>query len=314
MKNLIIIGSGPAGYTAAIYSSRYNLYPTLITGTHEGGQLIKTNNIENWPGEYKGIKGIKLMERMKKQVLKFGTKIIKDKIIKVNFNKKPFQLIGEKKIYTSNTLIIATGTYPNRLNINYEKDLYGKGISTCATCDGFFYKNKTIAIVGGGNHAIEEALFLSRIVKKIYLIHRKRYFTAEYYLIKKLNTKINKKNFFFLKEKIIKKIYKTTNNNIKSIKIQSLKTKKFKKIKIEGLFLAIGQKPNTKIFKKQISLNKKGYIKCNNKYYKTMTNVKGIFAAGDVIDNLYQQAITACSSGCIAAFDVKKYLEKHKVI
>ncbi len=309
INKLIIIGSGPAGYTAAIYASRGNLKPTLITGKYEGGQLVKSNNIENWPGEYNGITGFKLMQNMKKQALKFNTNIINDKIYKIYFKKKYIKLKSKKNMYFTKTLIIATGTIPKKLGLNNEKKLYGKGISFCAACDGYFYKKKKIAIIGGSNSALEEALYLSKITKKIYIIHRKNFFTAEKFLIKKIKEKIKKKKIKFYKNKIIIKINKKK-NILKSITIKSIKTKKKKKIKIKGLFISIGYKPNTKIFKKKINLNNKGYIITNNNNkYKYMTNIKGVFAAGDVIDEKYKQAIISSSSGCIAALEVQKYLE-----
>ncbi len=311
INKLIILGSGPAGYTSAIYASRYNLNPTLITGLNEGGQLINTNNISNWPGEYNDITGINLMKKMKKQSIRFGTKIINDNIINVNFNHKNLILTSKKKTYITKTLIIATGSLPKKINLPNENKLYGRGISTCATCDGLLYKNKKVAVIGGGNNAIEEVLLLNEIAKKTYLIHRRENFKAENFLLKQVNKLIKKKKIKFFKKNIIKKIYKK-NNYLHEIKIQSLKTKKHKNIKIDCLFLAIGQRPNTKIFQKKINLDKNGYIKINyNKKYKTMTNIKGIFAAGDVIDKIYKQAITASATGCMAAYDVKRYLSEN---
>ncbi len=309
---LLIIGSGPAGYTAAIYASRSYIKTTLITGLHEGGQLTKSFNIENWPGEYKGINGIKLMTNFKKQAVKFKTKIINDKIIKTILNNKSITIIGEKNTYLPKVLIIATGTSPKSLNLPNIKELYGKGISTCATCDGFFYKNKNIAVIGGGNSAIEESLFLSKNSKKIFLIHRRNKLTAEKISIKKIQKKINEKKIIFIKNHNIININKNINfNSIQSIDIQSNLTNKIKNLKIDGLFISIGYKPNTKIFKNQIILDKEGYIITNYKKnkYKTMTNINGVFAAGDVIDKTYKQAITSSSSGCKAAIDVQKYLE-----
>ncbi len=309
---LLIIGSGPAGYTAAIYASRAYLKTTLITGLNEGGQLVKSFNIENWPGEYKGINGYKLMMKFKKQVIKFKTNIIYDQIIKTKLNNQSLTIIGEKKVYFPKTVIIATGSSPKILNLPNIKDLYGNGISTCATCDGYFYKNKNIAIIGGGNSAIEETLFLSKKVKKIFLIHRREKLTAEKILIKKLTTKIKQNKIILLTNYYLININKNKNSNsIKSIDIKSTITNHIKNIKIDGLFIYIGYKPNTKIFKKQILLDEKGYIITNYKknIFKTMTNINGVFAAGDVTDKIYRQAITSSSSGCKAAIDVKKYLE-----
>ncbi len=310
IEKLIIIGSGPAGYTSSIYASRYNLKPLLITGYEEGGQIIKSNKIENWPGEYKGIKGIKLIKNIKKQSLKFSTKIINDTIINIKYNNKIITLIGKIKKYYCISLIIATGCKPRKLNLSKEKLLYGKGISTCATCDGLLYKNKNIAIIGGGNTATEESLYLSKIVNKIYLIHRRK-LTSEKFLIHKINKKIKEKKIIFYKNYKIIKIYEKK-KYLNSIKIKNLKNKREKKIKIDGLFITIGYIPNTKIFRKKIKLDKWGYIITNykNSKYQSMTNINGIFAAGDVINNKFKQAITASASGCIAAIEVQKYLEK----
>ncbi len=307
---ILIIGAGPAGYTASIYLSRANLKPILITGKYDGGQIIKSNNIENWPGEYKKINGFKLMNNIKKQSLNFKTKIINDKIININIKNNYFKIIGKYNNYLTKTLIIATGSIPKTLGLINEKKLYGKGISTCSICDGYLYKNKTVAVIGGGNTAIEESLFLSKIVKKIYLIHRRKKLTAEKILLNKLYIKIKQKKIIFYKNYIIKKINKK-NNILDNIYILSTKNNNLKKIKINGLFILIGYKPNTKIFLKKINLDKNGYIIINkNKKYKSMTNIKGIFAAGDVTNNNYKQAIIASASGCIAAIEVQKYLQK----
>ncbi len=313
-KNVLIIGSGPAGYTAAIYTSRANLKPILITGKYDGGQLIKSNLINNWPGQYKNINGIKLMLNMKKQAINYNTKIINDNVKKIYFNKYPFQIICNQKKYLAKTIIIATGSKPRMLNLPIEKKLYGKNISTCTNCDGYFYKNKIVAIVGGGNNAIEETLYLCNIVKKIFLIHRRNKFTADKILIKKIKKKIKNKKIIFYKNYKIINIYKI-NNNFINIKLKStIKNNIIKIIKANGLFLAIGNIPNTKIFKKNIKLDINNYIitNYNNNKYKSMTNINGVFAAGDVTTNIYKQAIIASSSGCIAAIDVQKYLENIK--
>ncbi len=305
INKIIIIGSGPSGYTSAIYLARANLKPILITGKNEGGQIIKSNNIENWPGKKK-INGINLINNIKKQAIKLKTKIIYDEIIKIKIYNKLFIISGKKKKYLSKSIIIATGCKPKKLNINNEKKLYGKGISNCAYCDGYFYKNKKIAIVGGGNNAIEECILMHKIAKKIFIIHRRKKFTSDKILLKKIK---KKKKIIFLKNYIIKKIKKKKKHIFLILK--SNKKKKRKKIKINGLFISIGHKPNTKIFSKIIKLDKKKYIIINYKNckYSSMTNIKGIFAAGDVTNIKYKQAIIASSSGCIAALDVQKYLE-----
>ncbi|XRY30905.1 MAG: thioredoxin-disulfide reductase [Buchnera aphidicola (Tetraneura akinire)] len=312
-SNLLILGSGPSGYTAAIYAARANLNPILITGSMLGGQLITTNLVENWPGDYKKITGIQLMERMNKHSKKLKTKIIFDTIEKVNFKKKPFYLFGEENIYISNAVIIATGSYAKYLGLRSEKEYIGKGISSCATCDGIFYKNKTIAVVGGGNTAIEEVLYLSDIASKIHLIHRRENFKAEKILINRLHKKIESKKVIFHKNSIICEIL-GKKNCVSGIKIKNHKNI-YSEIKISGLFIAIGHTPNTKIFFNQLE-TKKGYITVQKILTKnsTQTNISGIFAAGDVIDNCYKQAITAAATGCMAALDAKEYLEKNKLI
>ncbi len=306
---LLIIGAGPSGYTAAIYASRLNLKPILITGINDGGQIINSNNIENWPGSYKKINGYKLMKNMKKQALKFKTIIINDEIIKINFKKKPFEIYGKFKKYLSKSIIIATGCRPRMLGFKIEKKLYGKNISTCTNCDGYFYKNKIVAVVGGGNNAAEECLTLCNFTKKIFLIHRNNKFKIDKILYKKIKKKIYQKKIIILKNYTIYKIKKI--NNLILIKLKYINKNKKKNIYINGLFLAIGNIPNSKIFKKYIKLNKKKYIITNYKKnkYKSMTNIKGIFASGDVTNYKYKQIITASSSGCIAALDVQNYLE-----
>ncbi len=308
INKLIIIGSGPSGYTSAIYSSRLNLKPILITGNNEGGQIIKSNNIENWPGEYKKISGFDLIKKMKKQAIKFKTKIINDKINKIKIKKNKFILFSKKNKYISKSIIIATGCKPRKLKLKIKKKIYNKIISNCANCDGYFYKNKTIAIIGGGNNAIEEILIMYKIAKKVIIIHRRKYFTSDKILYKKIKNKIKKKKIIFFKNYILYNIKKKKYINLT---IKSKTNNKIKKIKVDGLFVSIGYKPNTKIFKKYIKLNKKNYIITNYKYnkYKSMTNIKGIFAAGDVTNSKYKQAIIASSSGCIAAIEVQKYLE-----
>ncbi len=309
IKKVIILGGGPAGYTASIYLARSKLYPVLITGINDGGQIIKSSNIENWPGEYKNISGIQLAKKFKKQALKFKVNIIYDQIIETNLKKIPIKLTGENNTYYTETLIIATGSIPRKLGLPLEDKFYGKGISTCATCDGYFYKNKNVAIIGGGNSAIEEALFLCKISKKIYLIYRNKKFKAEKYLIKKIKKKIKKKKIILYRKTILLKIQEK-NENINSLIIKNLNSNKKKHININGLFIAIGYIPNTKIFKKQILLDKDNYIITNiNTKFKTMTNINGIFAAGDVIDKIYKQAITSSATGCMAAIDLIKYLE-----
>ncbi len=306
---LLIIGGGPSGYTSAIYSARSGLKPILITGINDGGQIINSNNIQNWPGNYNKINGYKLMTNMKKQALKFNTKIINDEIIKINFIKKPFTILGKVNTYYSKSIIIATGCKPRMLGLNIEKKLYGKQISTCTSCDGYFYKNKIVAVIGGGNKAAEECLTLCKFTKKIFLIHRNNNLKIDMILYKKLKKKIKQNQIIFIKNYFIYKIKKI--NNMLLIKIKSIFNNKKKKIYINGLFLAIGSIPNTNIFSKYIKLNKNKYIITNytNNKYTSMTNIRGIFASGDVTNYKYKQIITACSSGCIAALDVENYFK-----
>ncbi|WP_343190147.1 thioredoxin-disulfide reductase [Buchnera aphidicola (Mollitrichosiphum nigrofasciatum)] len=310
-SQLIILGSGPAGYTAGIYAGRANLKPFLITGNDCGGQLIKTEHIENWPGEINNISGLKLMNRMQEQVKKNNVKIFNDHINTVNLNVKPFSMFGYNTEYQSDALIIATGASARYLGLPSEEYYKGKGVSACAICDGPFFKNKKVAIVGGGNTALEDALFLSKIVKKIYIIHRNKKFRAEKILISRVMKQINEKKIDLYLNCTIKEIL-GNENNITGIKIISKKDIKFKKkINIEGLFIAIGHDPNTHIFNKKIKMNN-GYIivKSGNHGNFTQTNIPGIFAAGDVIDHVYKQAITSASSGCMAAIDASRYLEQ----
>ncbi|NIG99190.1 MAG: thioredoxin-disulfide reductase [Buchnera aphidicola (Periphyllus acericola)] len=309
IKNrIVILGSGPAGYTAGIYSSRANLKPIIISGNLPGGQLINTNIIENWPGDYKKLNGINFIKRLKKHALKFNTKIIDDHIISINFQSKPFHLIGERNQYKTDVIIIATGSVPKYLGIKSESLYLGKGVSTCAICDGYFYKNKIVSVIGGGNTALEETLYLSNISKKVHLIHRKNYFTAEKILIKKILKKIKLKKIIFHNSYQVKKIF-GDKNKVNGIRIESTLNKNKKNISISGIFIAIGHNPNTKIFKNNINM-KDGYILLkNSKKYFSQTNIPGVFAAGDVIYNSYKQAIIASSGGCIASLDAEKYLE-----
>ncbi|XZR53277.1 MAG: thioredoxin-disulfide reductase [Enterobacteriaceae bacterium] len=308
-SKLLIMGSGPAGYTAAIYSARANLKPLLITGLEQGGQLTTTDLIENWPGDFKNVTGQILMNRMRKHAEKFKTNIIFDFIKKTNFKKKPYVLIGENNIYTCDSLIIATGATAKYLDIPSVFLYKGKGVSTCATCDGFIYKNKKVAVIGGGNNAIEETLYLSNIAKEVHLIHRKKTFKAEKILIKRLIKKIKNKNIFIYTNYIVEKI-NGDKKIVTSITIKNISNKiDIKNILIDGIFIAIGYKPNTEIFDNQLKL-KNGFISVKNEEFnRTQTSINGIFAAGDVMDKVYRQAITASASGCMAALDAERYLE-----
>lgn len=311
IKNkLIILGSGPAGCTAAIYSVRANLSPILITGIDIGGQLIGATSIENWPGEINSINGADLMDKMLNHVKKFNINIIYDVIIDTNLKERPFVLIGENNEYICDILIIATGASARYLGLPEEKEYLGKGISSCVVCDGFLYKNKNTAIIGGGNSAIEGALYLSKISKKVYIIHRNKYFKADKILINKIRENIYK-NIKIYKDFILKKII-GCNDRVKLITIYNNVSEEFKNLKVDGVFISIGRVPNTLIFKDQLELSN-GYLKIGYKISENMnflssTSIAGIFAAGDVIYNSCCQAITAAASGCMAALDVEKYL------
>ncbi|CAL4321342.1 thioredoxin-disulfide reductase [Buchnera aphidicola] len=308
-KKLIIIGSGPAGYTAAIYAARANLNPLLITGLQKGGQLTTTYQIENWPGDFEKTLGIDLMNRMEKHATQLNTEIIFDYVINIQSKKKIFYVNCTEYQYTCDAIIIATGSSPRYLGLHNEIKFLGKGISTCATCDGFFFKEKEVAIVGGGNTAIEETLYLSNIVKKIHLIHRNQTFRAENILIKRLEKKILEKKVILYTQYFIQEILEN-NLAFSGIKIQSkINPQEIKTINVSALFIAIGHTPNTEFIKNKIKLDH-GYIKIisENTEFHTQTNIPGIFAAGDVADPFYRQAITSAGSGCMAALDAEKYI------
>ncbi|QJC32678.1 thioredoxin-disulfide reductase [Enterobacteriaceae endosymbiont of Donacia dentata] len=321
MKNtkktkLLILGSGPAGFTSAIYAARANLKPILITGKNIGGQLIQTLNIENWPGNFPYITGSKLMKQLNDHAVYFNTKVINDTIIKIiNFKKSPFILEGNLFNFICKSIIIATGSYPKLLGLSSEKKFLGKGISYCAVCDGFLYRNKTVSVIGGGNTALEEALYLSNISSQVHLIHRKNYFTAEKILIQKIEKKIKDKKIILHAPYVVKKIL-GDDTGVTNIQIVSLNNQSTEKIPVYGIFILIGSIPNTSLFQKKLKLNKKGYIltnhyKLNHKNFFTQTNIPGIFAAGDVMDHIYRQAITSAATGCMAALDAQKFLNKN---
>ncbi|QJC29733.1 thioredoxin-disulfide reductase [Enterobacteriaceae endosymbiont of Plateumaris pusilla] len=312
---LLILGSGPAGYTAAIYSARANLNPILITGIDIGGQLTKTTNVENWPGNFPNISGNKLMDNLHNHALYFKTNIINDYILKVDLKQKPFFLTGNFFKYTCDSLIIATGAVPKFLGLDSEKKFIGKGISSCAICDGSFYYNRKIAVIGGGNTAIEEALYLSNIASEVHLIHRKSYFSAEKILINKLLDKVKNNNIILHNPYIVKEIL-GNQFGVTGIKIfSSTNIENYKIINLYGIFISIGTIPNTNLFKNLLKLDNNGYIITNhiskNKFNFTQTSISGIFAAGDVMDNVYRQAITSAATGCMAAVDAQNYLRKN---
>ena len=304
-SNTIIIGSGAAGYTAAIYTARANMNPVLVNGQQPGGQMTVTTDVENYPGFKDVIQGPWLMDQMKAQAESVGTKIINDIITECNFKSKPFELIGDSKsVYYGKTVIIATGAVARWLGIESEEKFKGYGVSACATCDGFFFKNKIVAVVGGGNTAVEEALYLTLHAKKVLLIHRRDKLRAEKILQDRLfkNPKIE-----VVWDSNTKEIYGNENpKKVTGISIINTKTNKLKSIGLDGVFIAIGHDPATNIFKNKIKLDNEGYIL--TKSGSTKTNIPGVFAAGDVIDKIYRQAVTAASLGCMAAIDAEKYI------
>lgn len=310
-KKLIIIGSGPAGYTASIYAARANLFPTLITGINIGGQLMNTDNIENWPGDYDDLTGPQLMHRMHMHAKKLNIEIISDVIVSANLKEKPISIITDCEVqYTTDALIIATGASARYLGLPSESKFQGLGVSACAVCDGFFHKNKIVAVVGGGNTAIEEALYLSNIASLVYLVHRQEQFRAEKILMNRILKKVKEKKIILYTNFIVKEILGDI-NGVTGFKIKSVvHHNKIHTINISGIFIAIGHKPNTHIFENQLDM-KNGYIKVNfgNHKYFTQTSINGIFAAGDVIDHVYRQAITSAATGCMAALDAERYLD-----
>ena len=304
-SNTIIIGSGAAGYTAAIYTARANMNPVLVNGQQPGGQMTVTTDVENYPGFKDVIQGPWLMDQMKAQAESVGTKIINDIITECNFKSKPFELIGDSKsVYYGKTVIIATGAVARWLGIESEEKFKGYGVSACATCDGFFFKNKIVAVVGGGNTAVEEALYLTLHAKKVLLIHRRNKLRAEKILQDRLfkNPKIE-----VVWDSNTKEIYGDENpKKVTGISIINTKTNKLKSIGLDGVFIAIGHDPATNIFKNKIKLDNEGYIL--TKSGSTKTNIPGVFAAGDVTDKIYRQAVTAAGLGCMAAIDAEKYI------
>ena len=305
-QKLIILGSGPAGYTASIYAARANLEPTLITGLEVGGQLTTTTEVENWPGDSEDLQGPDLMVRMKKHAEKYNVKIIHDHVKQVDFTQSPLKLEGGKDSYSAKTLIIATGALAKSLGLQSEKSFLGKGVSACATCDGFFYKDQEVAVIGGGNTAVEEALYLSNICSKVYLVHRRDEFRAEKILQDRIFKKVKEGKISLVLNSNLKEVL--GDQVVNSIKIANNSGEE-SIIKVECVFIAIGHKPNTDIFKDQLEM-KDGYIitKSGFDHGATSTSVPGVFAAGDVADYTYRQAITSAGFGCMAALDAEKYL------
>ncbi|MBT4964015.1 MAG: thioredoxin-disulfide reductase [Francisellaceae bacterium] len=306
---LIIIGSGPAGYTAALYAARANLKPIIITGLEKGGQLTTTTDVDNWPGDIEGLQGPALMERMEKHVQKFGTDVVYDHISKVDFNNRPFTLTGDDKTYTADAIIIATGASAKYLGMESEEKFKNRGVSACATCDGFFYRDKPVAVVGGGNTAVEEALYLSNIASHVTVIHRRDAFRSEKILSNKLIEKSKSGNVTIMWDHVLDEVL-GDNSGVTGARIKNVKDSSTKDLDIHGMFIAIGHSPNTSIFEGQLDMAQ-SYIKVQSGLdgNATQTSVKGIFAAGDVTDKIYRQAITSAGTGCMAALDAEKYLD-----
>jgi thioredoxin reductase (NADPH) len=304
---VLILGSGPAGYTAAIYAARAMLKPILVYGSQPGGQLSTTTDVENYPGYSKVIQGPWLMEEMKDQAEAVGTEMIQDHINKVDLSKKPFEAVGDSgQIYTSDSFIISTGAQARWLNLKSEQEFKGFGVSACATCDGFFFKEKEVAVVGGGNAAVEEAMFLTKFASKVYLIHRRNELRAEKMLQKKL--KANKKIEIIWDSAVDEVIGTSEPKVVNALKIKNLKTNNITELKIDGLFIAIGHDPATGLFKNQLDMDKEGYL--ITKPDSTETNVPGVFAAGDVKDKIFRQAVTAAGMGCMSALEAEKFISK----
>tara|TARA_B100000965_G_C19591328_1_gene758087 strand:+ start:1285 stop:2229 length:945 start_codon:yes stop_codon:yes gene_type:complete len=302
---VLILGSGPAGYTAAIYAARALLKPILVFGSEPGGQLTTTTDVENFPGFSKVIQGPWLMEEMKGQAKAVGTEMIQDHVSKVDLSKKPFKVTGDSgQTYTADSIIISTGAQARWLNLDSETKFRGFGVSACATCDGFFFKGKEVAVVGGGNAAVEEAMFLTKFASKVHLIHRRNELRAEKLLQEKL--KANKK-IKIIWDTVVKEVLGTNEpKGVNGIKIENLKNNKTSELKVDGLFVAIGHDPATGLFKNQINMDKEGYL--ITKPDSTITNIPGVFAAGDVKDKIFRQAVTAAGMGCMAALEAEKYL------
>lgn len=308
-SKLLILGSGPAGYTAAVYAARANLNPVLITGVEKGGQLTTTTEVENWPGDPEGLTGPLLMERMHEHAAKFNTEIIFDHIQRVDLQNRPFRLFGDSQEYTCDALIIATGASAQYLGLPSEEEFKGRGVSACATCDGFFYRQQEVAVIGGGNTAVEEALYLSNIASKVHLIHRRDTFRAEKILIGRMMDKVASGNIVLHTNRTLDEVQGDA-MGVNGLRLKATDSDTVEELSVTGLFVAIGHKPNTAIFDGQLALEN-GYIKVQSGLSgnATQTSIPGIFAAGDVMDHIYRQAITSAGTGCMAALDAERYLD-----
>ncbi len=307
---LLILGSGPAGYTAAVYAARANLKPVLITGLQQGGQLMTTTEVDNWPADVNGVMGPDLMQRFQAHAERFATEIVFDHIHTVDLQSRPFKLTGDAGRYTCDALIIATGASAMYLGLPSEQAFMGKGVSGCATCDGFFYKGQDVAVVGGGNTAVEEALYLANIARHVTLIHRRDTFKAEKIMVDKLMEKVKEGKISLELNSVLDEVL-GDKSGVTSIRIKHVKDDSTKVLDLTGVFIAIGHRPNTDIFRGQLDMDERGYLitRGGNQGNATQTSIPGVFAAGDVQDHVYRQAITSAGTGCMAALDAERYLD-----
>jgi thioredoxin reductase (NADPH) len=310
---LLVLGSGPAGYTAAVYAARANLDPVLVTGLQQGGQLMTTTEVDNWPGDDEGVQGPELMERMRKHAERFNTEIIFDHINKADLSQRPFRLSGDAGEYTCDSLIIATGASAKYLGLDSEEKFKGRGVSGCATCDGFFYKGQNVAVVGGGNTAVEEALYLANIAAHVTVIHRRGQFRSERILADQLAEKAKSGNVTLEFHHEVDEVL-GDNSGVTGVRIKNTEDGSTKEIEVTGVFIAIGHKPNTELFEGQLEMDH-GYVQVRGgrEGYATMTSIEGVFAAGDVADHIYRQAITSAGTGCMAALDAERYLDHYQL-
>ncbi|EGR2421474.1 thioredoxin-disulfide reductase [Vibrio cholerae] len=308
-SKLLILGSGPAGYTAAVYAARANLKPVLVTGMQQGGQLTTTTEVENWPGDAEGLTGPALMERMKEHAERFDTEIVFDHINSVDLSSRPFRLTGDSQEYTCDALIISTGASAKYLGLESEETFKGRGVSACATCDGFFYRNQKVAVVGGGNTAVEEALYLSNIASEVHLIHRRDSFRSEKILIDRLMDKVANSNIVLHTHRTLDEVL-GDEMGVTGVRLKDTQSDMTENLDVMGVFIAIGHQPNSQIFEGQLEM-KNGYIvvKSGLEGNATQTSIEGVFAAGDVMDHNYRQAITSAGTGCMAALDAERYLD-----
>ncbi|MBK6617248.1 MAG: thioredoxin-disulfide reductase [Nitrosomonas sp.] len=306
---LLILGSGPAGYTAAIYAARANLKPVIITGLAQGGQLMTTTDVDNWPADVMGVQGPELMERFQKHAERFQSEIVFDHIHTAHLQEKPIRLIGDQAVYTCDALIIATGASAKYLGLPSEETFMGRGVSACATCDGFFYKGQDVAVIGGGNTAVEEALYLSNIARKVTLVHRRDKFRSEKIMIDKLMEKVDSGKIELALNHVLAEIL-GDDSGVTGVRLQHTQTNSERELALQGVFIAIGHHPNTDIFQGQLEMES-GYVVTfgGREGNLTATSIPGVFAAGDVQDHIYRQAVTSAGSGCMAALDAEKYLE-----